>query len=130
MKEIKFRAWDDVEDLMYYTGEETDIIFYFDDNGIVAEKILGDYETEKLPYLKYMPFTGLYDRKGTPIYEGDIAKSGKRLFVARWNNDIASFVWEPLDGKSSYPCFNVGTVKNVEIVGNIYENPELLEGEE
>jgi len=45
MREIKFRAWDDVEDKMYYTGEETDIIFYFDDVGIVAEKILGDYET-------------------------------------------------------------------------------------
>src|SRR5690606_32387320 len=112
----------------YYTGEETDIIFCFDAGGIVAEKILGDYETEKLPYLKYMPFTGLYDRNGKEIYEGDIAKSGKRLFVAKWNNDIASFVWEPLDCESSYPCFNVGTVKNMEVVGNVFENPELLEG--
>ena len=124
MRQIKFRVWLDEFNKMFYDVGLMGGELYVNIDG-KGYDVVGDCMDFKL-----MQFTGLYDRKGTPIYEGDIAKSGKRLFVARWNNDIASFVWKPLDGESSYPCFNVGTVKNMEIVGNVFENPELLEGEE
>jgi len=124
MRPIKFRVWLDEFNKMFYDvglmGGE--LYVNIDGKGYDVVGDCGDF--------KLMQYTGLKDQNGRENYEGDIAKSGKRLFVAKWNNDIASFVWEPLDGESSYPCFNVGTVKNVEIVGNIYENPELLEGEE
>ena len=121
MREIKFRAWDGQQ--MHYDVVVVDGIGY--KRGSIG-MIYAHGARAGIP----MQYTGLKDRNDKEIYEGDIAKSGKRLFVARWNNDIASFVWEPLDGESSYPCFNVGTVKNMEIVGNVFENPELLEGEE
>src|SRR5690606_23340090 len=115
MREIKFRAWD---------KENKEMV----EVELLGKRVLlcKNGEWENIEDFEVMQFTGLCDKNNREIYEGDIAKSGKRLFVAKWNNDIASFVWEPLDGESSYPCFNVGTVKNVEVVGNIFENPELL----
>src|SRR5690606_32122071 len=129
MREIKFRAWDDVEDKMYYTGEETDIIFYFDDNGIVAEKILGEYETEKLPYLKYMPFTGLYDRKGTPIYEGDLLQHPNGTIAEiKYSDDLAAFVAVyAQSGNTEMDYLDKEIVNKCIIVGNRYENKHLLE---
>jgi|SRR5690554_242134 len=132
MKEIKFRAWDDVEDKMYYTGEETDIVFYFDDNGIVAERILGDYETEKLPYLKYMMFTGLYDRKGTPIYEGDLLQHPSGTIAEiKYSDYLAAFVAVYVkNGYIEMDFLDREIVNKCKIVGNIYENPDLLEESE
>lgn len=124
MRPIKFRVWLDEFNKMFYDVGLLGGELYVNIDG-KGYDVVGDCRDFKL-----MQYTGLKDQNGRENYEGDIAKSGKRLFVAKWNNDIASFVWEPLDGESSYPCFNVGTVKNVEIVGNIYENSELLEGEE
>ena len=120
MREIKFRAWDGQQ--MHYNVVVVDGIGY--KRGSIG-MIYAHGARAGIP----MQYTGLKDKNGREIYEGDIAKSRKRLFVARWNNDIASFVWKPLDSEISHPCFNVGTVKNMEIVGNVYENPELLEDE-
>ena len=132
MREFKFRAWDDVEEKMYYTGEETDIVFYFDDNGIVAEKILGDYETEKLPYLKYMMFTGLYDRKGTPIYEGDLLQHPIGVLAEiKYSDYLAAFVAVYVQsGYIEMDFLDREIVNKCKVVGNIYENPELLEESE
>ena len=129
MKKNKFRAWDDVEDKMYYAGEETDIIFHFDDNGIVAEKILGYYETEKLPYLKYMQFIGLYDRKGTPIYEGDLLQHPNGTIAEiKYSDYLAAFVAVYVqNGNVEVNFLDKEIVNKCKIAGNIYENPELLE---
>jgi len=78
-------------------------------------------------------FTGLKDKNGKEVYEGDIVKEQRKrfkdkYFAVKWNNDIGSYIFEPLDKSLiSYPCFNIGTVKGLEVIGNIYENPELLE---
>ncbi|WP_333860779.1 YopX family protein [Clostridium sp.] len=78
-------------------------------------------------------FTGLKDKNGKEVYEGDIVKEQRKrfkdkYFAVKWNNDIGSYIFEPLDKSlTSYPCFNIGTVKGLEVIGNIYENPELLE---
>ena len=42
MREIKFRAWDDVKDRLLYLGEEDDIVFEFGGSGIVATDITED----------------------------------------------------------------------------------------
>ena len=129
MRDYKFRAWD-TESEMWLQITAFDTKESRESDGYTLEGVFHDGDYAGYEGIVLMQWTGLYDRNGKEIYEGDIAKSGKRLFVAKWNDDIASFVWEPLDGESSYPCFNVGTVKNMEIVGNVFENPELLEGED
>ncbi len=78
-------------------------------------------------------FTGLEDKNGAEIYEGDIVREQSkrfknRYFIVEWLSGIGSYSFQPVDKKAkSWPCFNIGTAKNLEIVGNIYENKELLE---
>ena len=75
-------------------------------------------------------FTGQHDKNGKEIYEGHILQDKrKRKFKVTWNNDIGSWVNSPCEDSKSYPCFNIGTVKDLVIIGNIFENPELLESE-
>jgi len=70
-------------------------------------------------------FTGQKDKHGKEVYEGDILRYSRRLFIVTWSNDIGGWVNKPVDGKPSYPCFNTGTVKGMEIVGNIHDNSEV-----
>lgn len=121
MREIKFRCWDKWIKRMHTT---------------LSIDFRATCSSER-GNIVLMQYTGLKDKNGIEIYEGDIAKESRkrvkneRHFVVVWNNDIGSYTFKPLDKiETSYPCFNIGTIKNLEVVGNIYENPELIKGEE
>jgi hypothetical protein len=112
MREIKFRAWDKIEGKMWYP----DAIM---DGGRPMKCHMGVYISypEQEPHDPVMQFTGLQDSKGVEIYEGDITRDGD---IIEWTEDICG----------EYGCigWNITTVGAlyVSIVGNIYENPELL----
>lgn len=75
-------------------------------------------------------FTGLYDCNGNEIYEGDILKwfTGKMYVVKFWRGMFYASVEECNDGiLGSFPLH---AFTECEIVGNIYDNPELLKGGE
>jgi hypothetical protein len=81
-----------------------------------------------------MQFTGLHDNNGKEIYEGDILKDGKgQPGHVLWahNSWLMEWMVRDYEGKLTYEkmlddCFGYG-----EVIGNIYENPELLQvGEE
>lgn len=74
----------------------------------------------KLINCELMQCTGLRDKNGKLIYEGDILKSGIHCYQVVWHE--GKFVLNK--GCKNYP---IGGCDLMEIIGNIHENPELLE---
>ena len=83
-----------------------------------------DVEAELLQY------TGLKDKNGKEIYDNDILYCSKVYYKLKRHISGAYELYEILkDGKySCKPYFLFHEIDKVEIIGNIYENPELLEG--
>jgi uncharacterized phage protein (TIGR01671 family) len=128
MREIKFRAWDGENNRMIYSGHTTtDFIFGGMGDGV--------YEKGKLTldlFDNLMQYTGLKDKNGKEIYEGDIIalygfKQKEEVEierdVVRWNEEEAGF-W--VGCAKSYDQDNPKILTNIVIVGNIHRNPELL----
>lgn len=75
-------------------------------------------------------YTGLTDKNGRKIWEDDIIRYEGKLFQIVWVHGCALFAAHPLKENRVSPCLNVGTMKNAEVVGNIFDNPELIGGKE
>ena len=125
---LKFRAW-------HKTWEELGKVkrIRFDGEGNVTTvlfegKILGvDTHTDEI---ELMQSTGLKDKNGKEIFEGDIVDYKGRKAVAKWHGSYASFVYrfvDELNKRSAewYPLFLA--YYHFEVIGNIYENKELLD---
>lgn len=129
MKEIKFKAWDKLANTMRLVKS----INYADDGFaetimvyLVGGKECGYVHGESCELLRY---TGLKDSKGNEIYEGDILRCKRRnidkaLGYGRGDDYIIYTKVIKFDNQS----FNVpqGFVKEIEVIGNIYKNPELI----
>lgn len=82
-------------------------------------------------------FTGLKDKNGKKIFEGDIINARyapryeKRSFVVQWNEWSAAFVCyreheDPRVKFEQLPLQPSNSMEDIEIIGNIHDNPELL----
>ncbi|MGU3372804.1 YopX family protein [Bacillus mycoides] len=127
-RELQYRAWDNVKDRMYYLGEEDDVVFSFDSNGIVAMDITEDEEEFKhLHHLQYMQYTGIKDENGNEIYEGDIVQShDELLYSVVWHEKDAMFYYKDSYGDEDDDLLMRAV--SFEVIGNAFENPELLLG--
>lgn len=123
MREIKFRAWwKDTKrflecDEWYMTCSGAKYLHYAampykDDNFIIEQS------------------TGLKDKNGEMIYEGDIVLDcydGDDAFIVEWDKDTASFILTDTEHILNVSFDNFYPDKDLEIIGNIHENKELLE---
>jgi hypothetical protein len=127
MREIKFRAWVlgkmyEVKNLEWDWGHLT----ITTDGGWIA---LPD------PKAHLMEFTGLYDKNGVEIYEEDILVAdgddgrhgGKQYFQIMYGEGSGTVGFSPHCITGDYSSVHYEVWDKGEVIGNIHENPELLE---
>lgn len=131
-REIKFRAWDIDSSEMLYTKENKGIDFFFDfDNSGLCLFMPKEEDFAEKREANIMQFTGFKDKKGNEIYEGDILYNGfNAKGVMKFENGafICEFQYENKskieNEKHKFRISNINSI--TEIIGNVYENPELL----
>lgn len=113
-REIKFRAWD---------GEEMVNAYWIDTAGVNTSRFLVDLYSPFKKELRLMQYTGLKDKNGKDIYEGDVLKDYGEVVWVEWS---ASFRVNPFGNKDISFMESFANIDNAEIIGNIYENEDLL----
>ena len=131
MREIKFRAWHKEKKKMLSYGE----LFNIDCSGEYPFLALaaGHYEDCIEPLkVELMQYTGLQDKNGVDIYEGDIIDaeyrnewSVEKIYGNVMFHNSGSFCVSV--SKNDCIIFPLLCESTIEVIGNIYENPELLE---
>ena len=113
IREIKFRVWNKITNhFSYFTNKHR----------------ISDINSSEL--MIFMQYTGLKDRNNTEVYEGDIVKFipsseyGKVTTYGKSQN--LGIEWENSKTAFFTPMFYLGCESELEVIGNIYENPELL----
>nr|DAP39874.1 MAG TPA: YopX protein [Caudoviricetes sp.] len=132
----KFRAWVktgkrmvETDDLLGINYEDKEIItqkIYFE-SGLPVERDIDNYDFDEIVL---MQSTGLKDKNGKEIFEKDIVDFKGRKAIVKWHGSYASFIYEFVDElqnrKTEWQPLYL-SYYHFEIIGNIYENPELLE---
>lgn len=129
LKEIKFRAWDKKLKKMYrfdqgvwLCGEYQSLAFSVNPDDIGEDK--GHYYLSfDFDDLEIMQFIGLKDKNGKEIYEGDILSG---MGVVEWVETDCRFGMNILGELKEVEFWELSQ-SDLEVIGNIYENPELVE---
>jgi len=125
MREIKFRAWDKNSmmffDLMWGNSGRGQGWIGMLPLGEELQRGLYDNRIQVDPYdCDIMQYTGLKDKNGTEIYEGDILqRNDNSITVVEFENGMFTTAYDSL----KFELYDNGSV----VIGNIYQNPELLE---
>lgn len=126
MRKIKFRAWNESSKTM------TTPYLWINNENMAGQRLV-DAPTHQL-----MQFTGLHDKNGREIYEGDIVKAHSFVFDGGEGDlcftGVVTFTHDFCFGikadRSTYAFFETSHFEEpcIEVIGNIHETPELLDG--
>lgn len=131
MREIKFRAWVGREKMEYLPELQED--------GVEFAKQYKKLDQERGGAF-LMQFTGLFDKKGKEIYEGDVFEFPEKNEFGSMTKIKLAVMWcdhegnwalsrTPEDPENPHYIMS-GQVRKREVIGNIYENPELIKHHE
>jgi len=125
-REIKFRAWD----------TENEIWLNYIKLSCSGEMMTAG-DNEMIPIqnperVVIMQFTGLLDRLGKEVFEGDLVSWSNKTYTIKWYEKIASFVMEEGENKLERPSMKlqsqvIGIELQSKVIGNIYESKHLLD---
>lgn len=133
-REIKFRLWSKIGKKFIET-DNPDLDFVINNNGYLysIENFYGEIYILPQMDIEVLQFTGLQDRNGKEIYEGDILKYNfpydgrlKHISPVTYLETQSSFGIKDIYG-NEIPLYRITANNYFEVIGNIYENPELLE---
>lgn len=121
-REIKFRAWDGTK---MYDKVSALYPLYFN-NGKYPIRVDDGPKDFPITALSIMQYTGLKDKNGAEIYEGDIVAFIDDYFLNKGAVEYDAENWSYYFTNRHVVDMDEIDISQVEVIGNIYENPELL----
>lgn len=121
MREILFRGKQDSNGKWVYGDYHTDSCYIYDCKDSIAYKVIAETVGQ---------FTGLCDKNGKKIFEGDIVR------CKNYHGTVEGYIGYSKSGVYFLYCISgysdeyLFNCTDIEIIGNIYDNPELLKGDD